>query len=43
MEEFIKTVAIRPDQQEFVKNSTMNFSKFVRKMLDEEMKKNKEE
>lgn len=39
MEEVIKTVAIRPDQQKYIEESTMNFSKFVRKVLDKEMEK----
>jgi hypothetical protein len=35
--EVIKTVAIRPDQQEYLDKSCINFSKFVRQQLDKEM------
>lgn len=35
----VKTVVISDDQQEFLKNSTINFSALVRKCIDEEIKK----
>ena len=33
----VKTVVISDAQQEFLKNSTINFSALVRKCIDEEM------